>query len=176
MGRARPPPTSPSTCFSRNWCATKLASSRRRVTHGACFALAFPGKRERIAGHDTRHWTTNEQDIQNDDRSLPGLFCGSTDMIRADTSPPAATPTAMHTFFIRCDLLTTDHWQPAEERLMSHPNFTFIYDTTIMSTDRLPPIPSEQWTNEQRSQANEVINGPRGALISPFVPLVGPHY
>jgi 4-carboxymuconolactone decarboxylase len=41
-----------------------------------------------------------------------------------------------------------------------------------MSIDRLPPIPSDQWSNEQRSEADEVINGPRGALISPFVPLL----
>jgi 4-carboxymuconolactone decarboxylase len=38
--------------------------------------------------------------------------------------------------------------------------------------DRLPPIPPEQWTNVQRDVAEEVIRGPRGALISPFVPLL----
>ena len=41
-----------------------------------------------------------------------------------------------------------------------------------MSRDRLPPIPAEQWTPQQRREAREVIDGPRGALISPFVPLL----
>jgi len=39
-------------------------------------------------------------------------------------------------------------------------------------TDRLPPLPPEQWDSEQRKAAEEVIRGPRGALISPFVPLL----
>ncbi len=39
-------------------------------------------------------------------------------------------------------------------------------------TDRLPPLPPESWTPAQRESAEEVINGPRGALISPFVPLL----
>jgi 4-carboxymuconolactone decarboxylase len=38
--------------------------------------------------------------------------------------------------------------------------------------DRLPPIPPEQWTAEQRRHAQEIIDGPRGALISPFVPML----
>jgi 4-carboxymuconolactone decarboxylase len=38
--------------------------------------------------------------------------------------------------------------------------------------DRLPPIPPDQWTGQQRQYAQEVIDGPRGALISPFVPLL----
>lgn len=41
-----------------------------------------------------------------------------------------------------------------------------------MSHDRLPPIPTEQWTEAQRREAEEVIRGPRGALISPFIPLL----
>ena len=41
-----------------------------------------------------------------------------------------------------------------------------------MKTDRLPPVPEAQWTDEQRVQAMEIIGGPRGALISPFVPLL----
>jgi 4-carboxymuconolactone decarboxylase len=41
-----------------------------------------------------------------------------------------------------------------------------------MSPDRLPPIPPEQWTDEQRRHAEEIIRGPRGALVSPFVPLM----
>lgn len=39
-------------------------------------------------------------------------------------------------------------------------------------TDRLPPIPPERWTEAQRVEAEAVIRGPRGALISPFVPLL----
>ncbi len=41
-----------------------------------------------------------------------------------------------------------------------------------MNQDRLPPIPETQWTPEQREHAREIIEGPRGALISPFVPLL----
>ncbi|MGZ5180657.1 MAG: carboxymuconolactone decarboxylase family protein [Ramlibacter sp.] len=41
-----------------------------------------------------------------------------------------------------------------------------------MLPDRLPPIPPEQWTAEQRRYAQEIIDGPRGALISPFVPML----
>jgi 4-carboxymuconolactone decarboxylase len=39
-------------------------------------------------------------------------------------------------------------------------------------SDRLPPLPSEQWSHAQQREAMEVIQGPRGALISPFVPLL----
>jgi 4-carboxymuconolactone decarboxylase len=38
--------------------------------------------------------------------------------------------------------------------------------------DRLPPIPAHAWTAEQTKYAQEIIDGPRGALISPFVPLL----
>ena len=41
-----------------------------------------------------------------------------------------------------------------------------------MSADRLPPIPPERWTPQQRSEAQAIIDGPRGALIAPFVPLL----
>lgn len=41
-----------------------------------------------------------------------------------------------------------------------------------MNQDRLAPIPPEQWTDAQRACAQEIINGPRGALISPFVPML----
>ena len=39
-------------------------------------------------------------------------------------------------------------------------------------TDRLPPLPREQWDRQQREAAEEVVRGPRGALVSPFVPLL----
>jgi 4-carboxymuconolactone decarboxylase len=41
-----------------------------------------------------------------------------------------------------------------------------------MAQDRLPPIAPSLWTDEQRTFAQEIIDGPRGALISPFVPLL----
>lgn len=41
-----------------------------------------------------------------------------------------------------------------------------------MTSDRLPPIPPELWNDEQRRYAQEIVDGPRGALIAPFVPLL----
>jgi len=41
-----------------------------------------------------------------------------------------------------------------------------------MNEDRLPPLPPHAWSDAQRREAEEVIRGPRGALISPFVPLL----
>jgi 4-carboxymuconolactone decarboxylase len=38
--------------------------------------------------------------------------------------------------------------------------------------DRLPPIPAAQWTAQQRAEAQAIIDGPRGGLISPFIPLL----
>lgn len=43
---------------------------------------------------------------------------------------------------------------------------------TISPDDRLPPLPQDQWNEEQRRYAQPIIDGPRGALISPFVPLL----
>ena len=39
-------------------------------------------------------------------------------------------------------------------------------------TDRLPPIPPDHMTPEQQAAAQAVIDGPRGALYGPFVPLL----
>jgi 4-carboxymuconolactone decarboxylase len=39
-------------------------------------------------------------------------------------------------------------------------------------TDRLPPIDPARWTDAQRACADEIVAGPRGALVSPFVPLL----
>jgi len=39
-------------------------------------------------------------------------------------------------------------------------------------SDRLPPIPPDQWTEAQRAAAEDIIRGPRGALIQPFQPLL----
>lgn len=41
-----------------------------------------------------------------------------------------------------------------------------------MSIDRFPPISPNDWTDDQRAAAQEVINGPRKALISPFIPMI----
>jgi len=41
-----------------------------------------------------------------------------------------------------------------------------------LDDDRMPPIPPSDWTPEQRRLAQPIIDGPRGALISPFVPLL----
>jgi len=38
--------------------------------------------------------------------------------------------------------------------------------------DRLPPLPESQWSEAQRVCAEEIIQGPRGALIEPFVPML----
>jgi 4-carboxymuconolactone decarboxylase len=38
--------------------------------------------------------------------------------------------------------------------------------------DRLPPLPESQWDAAQRECADEIIRGPRGSLIEPFVPML----
>lgn len=37
---------------------------------------------------------------------------------------------------------------------------------------RIPPIPAEQWSDEQREVAGAIVSGPRGELRGPFVPLL----
>ncbi|MBS0877419.1 MULTISPECIES: carboxymuconolactone decarboxylase family protein [unclassified Tatumella] len=39
-------------------------------------------------------------------------------------------------------------------------------------TNRLPPLAPEDWSDEQRTLAEEVIQGPRGALLPPFQALL----
>ncbi len=41
-----------------------------------------------------------------------------------------------------------------------------------MNTDRLPPLSPEHWSAEQRACAEEIMAGPRRALIAPFVPML----
>src|SRR6478672_12310739 len=41
-----------------------------------------------------------------------------------------------------------------------------------MNTDRLPPLAPDTLTEAQRRAADTIINGPRGALYGPFVPLL----
>ena len=38
----------------------------------------------------------------------------------------------------------------------------------MTDNNRLPPLSQEQWSEEQRVLAEEVIKGPRGALLPPF--------
>jgi 4-carboxymuconolactone decarboxylase len=37
---------------------------------------------------------------------------------------------------------------------------------------RYPPIPREQWTEEQAAVARDIMDGPRGEVRGPFVPLL----
>ena len=37
---------------------------------------------------------------------------------------------------------------------------------------RFPPIPPTEWTAEQRAVAEQIIEGPRGQLRGPFIPLM----
>lgn len=41
-----------------------------------------------------------------------------------------------------------------------------------MTDDRLPPLPESRWSAAQRTCAQEIIEGPRGAVIEPFIPLL----
>lgn len=41
-----------------------------------------------------------------------------------------------------------------------------------MTTNRMPPLAENAWSDEQRALAQEIINGPRGALLPPFEPLL----
>jgi len=44
-------------------------------------------------------------------------------------------------------------------------------------TDRMPPIPAEQWTEAQKKAAMEITSGPRKELVGPFIPLLrSPEY
>ncbi|MBK0127621.1 carboxymuconolactone decarboxylase family protein [Pantoea sp. S61] len=38
--------------------------------------------------------------------------------------------------------------------------------------NRLPPLAEHEWDEQQRPLAEEIINGPRGALLPPFEPLL----
>ncbi|WP_114965513.1 carboxymuconolactone decarboxylase family protein [Alkalilacustris brevis] len=39
-------------------------------------------------------------------------------------------------------------------------------------TDRYPPIPRAEWTEAQRRHVQPMLDGPRGEVVSPFVPLM----
>ena len=38
--------------------------------------------------------------------------------------------------------------------------------------DRMPPIPADKLTDAQKKVAAEIVAGPRGALVGPFIPLL----
>jgi len=48
----------------------------------------------------------------------------------------------------------------------------FSWGSLTMAQDRLPPIPPGQMTPTQRQLADAIIQGPRGALYGPFIPLL----
>jgi 4-carboxymuconolactone decarboxylase len=50
--------------------------------------------------------------------------------------------------------------------------FPLLYANISHMTDRLGPIPLDAMTPAQRAVAQAVIDGPRGALYGPFVPLL----
>ncbi|SDX29697.1 carboxymuconolactone decarboxylase family protein [Roseicitreum antarcticum] len=41
-----------------------------------------------------------------------------------------------------------------------------------MGRDRYPPIPAADWTDAQRHRVQAMLDGPRKAIVSPFVPLM----
>jgi 4-carboxymuconolactone decarboxylase len=43
---------------------------------------------------------------------------------------------------------------------------------TAAAQDRMPPIPADKMTDAQKKVAAELIAGPRGSLVGPFIPLL----
>jgi 4-carboxymuconolactone decarboxylase len=43
---------------------------------------------------------------------------------------------------------------------------------TVAAQDRMPPIPDDKLTDAQKKVAAEIIAGPRGKLVGPFIPLL----
>ena len=39
-------------------------------------------------------------------------------------------------------------------------------------TPRMPPIPTDKMTEAQKKVIAEIVSGPRGALVGPFIPLM----
>lgn len=48
----------------------------------------------------------------------------------------------------------------------------FSIAATSAAQDRMPPIPPDQMTDAQKKVAAELIAGPRGKLVGPFIPLL----
>ncbi|NMM09541.1 MAG: carboxymuconolactone decarboxylase family protein [Polaromonas sp.] len=49
---------------------------------------------------------------------------------------------------------------------------TALVALSAVAEDRMPPIPLDKMTPDQRGPAEEIIKGPRGALYGPFLPLI----
>jgi 4-carboxymuconolactone decarboxylase len=48
----------------------------------------------------------------------------------------------------------------------------FFIAGTAASEDRMPPIPADKMTDVQKKVTAELIAGPRGSLVGPFIPLL----
>jgi 4-carboxymuconolactone decarboxylase len=48
----------------------------------------------------------------------------------------------------------------------------FSFLGTAAAQDRMPPIPKDKMTDAQKKAAEELVAGPRGAVVGPFVPLL----
>jgi 4-carboxymuconolactone decarboxylase len=48
----------------------------------------------------------------------------------------------------------------------------FAFAGSTAAQDRMPPIPADKLTPAQKKAADELIAGPRGALVGPFIPLL----
>jgi 4-carboxymuconolactone decarboxylase len=44
--------------------------------------------------------------------------------------------------------------------------------SSAAAQDRMPPIPADKMTDEQKKAAAELIAGPRGQIVGPFIPLL----
>ena len=48
----------------------------------------------------------------------------------------------------------------------------FALVSSTAAQDRMPPIPADKLTPAQKKAADELVAGPRGALVGPFIPLL----
>jgi 4-carboxymuconolactone decarboxylase len=48
----------------------------------------------------------------------------------------------------------------------------FSFSGSARAQDRMPPIPAGKMTDAQKKVAEELVAGPRGALVGPFIPLL----
>src|SRR5271155_2829675 len=46
------------------------------------------------------------------------------------------------------------------------------FSTKVAAQDRMPPIPADKMTDAQKEVAAELVAGPRGSLVGPFIPLL----
>jgi 4-carboxymuconolactone decarboxylase len=49
---------------------------------------------------------------------------------------------------------------------------TLLLSFSAAAQDRMPPIPADKMTEAQKKAAAEIIAGPRGQLVGPFIPLL----